>query len=149
MKTCSKCRQAKPLTEFTWRKDVRYLDGGYYASRCKMCMSDAAKAWQQANKVRAHAKQIECLAKGKYGERIVPGWYDPTKAREIYALAAEFREAGFKVDVDHIVPLRGQNVSGLHWHGNLRVCLTGHNRGKYNKLSPHHGPLATPEQKFV
>lgn len=144
MKTCTKCHETKPLDAFTWRKDARYWGGGYYVARCKTCMSDAAKAWQQANAVRAHAKQIECVVKAKYGEKAVPGWYDQAKAREIYEMAAEFRTAGFKVDVDHIVPLRGDRVCGLHWHGNLRVCLTGHNREKRNRMSPHHGPLAPP-----
>ena len=72
----------------------------------------------------------------------VPGWYDHTRAQEVYDLAAEFREAGFAVDVDHIFPLQGETVSGLHWHGNLRVCLATANRSKRNAVSPFHGPTA-------
>lgn len=129
-------------------------------SWCRECCSALACANQQKNKERAYAAQAKWrdenrtqwngwMAAANHKRycakmRRVPCWYDQAKAREIYELAAEFREAGFKVDVDHIVPLQGELVSGLHWHGNLRVCLAGHNRGKRNRMSPHHGLLAAP-----
>jgi hypothetical protein len=34
--------------------------------------------------------------------------------RDIYALARIYREAGIDCHVDHVVPLRGKTVSGLH-----------------------------------
>lgn len=64
-----------------------------------------------------------------------PAWADPAKIEEIYQLAHEFRQAGFDVHVDHIVPISGRNVSGLHVEHNLRVCLAQHNRRKSNNFS--------------
>lgn len=64
-----------------------------------------------------------------------PKWFDKEAVLSVYTLAQEFREAGISVDVDHIVPLKGKNVCGLHVQGNLRVCLQSHNRKKSNKLA--------------
>jgi hypothetical protein len=158
MKTCSKCQETKPLDAFSWRKDVRYAKGGYHASRCKACICANTKSWYADNKDRALARQAEwrdanrerwnavmaAVSKRYHSAKIerVPPWYDHDCAQEIYDLAAESRDAGFEVDVDHIIPLQGEDVSGLHWHGNLRVCLESANRSKRNAVSPHHGPLA-------
>lgn len=56
---------------------------------------------------------------------------------EVYALAKEFRESGIDVDVDHIIPLRGKNVCGLHVENNLRVCLKKNNQRKKNSVDDH------------
>lgn len=44
-KTCTKCREEKPLTDF-YRK-AREKDG--YAGNCKSCANAARKRWEQAN----------------------------------------------------------------------------------------------------
>jgi hypothetical protein len=150
MKTCTKCLRDLPDTAFSMTKDKR-LKVQTLQSWCKGCMAAKAKDWQEANKARAHAAQaawrdanrpqwnawMAAAYKKRQSAQLqrVPAWYDQDKVREIYELAAEFRAAGFKVDVDHIEPLQGTTVSGLHWHGNLRVCLASVNRSKGNKQS--------------
>lgn len=158
MKTCSKCAETKDLDQFTWAKSARYTAGGYYVSRCKACANEKTKTWYADNKGKALAKQAEwrdanrdqwnsrmaVAGKKRYCAKLqrVPGWYDHARVQEVYDFAAEFRQAGFEVDVDHILPLQGERVSGLHWHGNLRVCLATANRSKKNEISPFHAPLA-------
>lgn len=164
MKTCTKCHETKPFEAFSADRDKRRKTAGY-KSQCKACANERAKLSQQKNKEQRYAYQAAWRDANRaqwngwmaaaYKKRQcaqlqrVPAWYDQDKVREIYELAAEFRAAGFKVDVDHIVPLQAAEASGLHWHGNLRVCLAGVNRSKRNEMPRYHGPLATPEQKFV
>jgi hypothetical protein len=149
MKTCSKCHETKPFDGFTPTKDKR-LKVQTLQSWCKACMAAKAKAWQDANKDRAYAAQkswrqanrtqwngwMAAATKKRQAAKLqrIPTWYDDDLVKEVYALALEFREAGFQVDVDHLVPLQGDTVSGLHWHGNLRVCLASVNRSKGNRL---------------
>ena len=61
-----------------------------------------------------------------------PVWSDLNAIEEIYRDASEFRAAGLAVDVDHIIPLQGRLVSGLHVPANLRVLLSAANRSKSN-----------------
>jgi len=157
MKTCTCCHETKPIEAFSWTQDKR-LKVQKPQSWCKVCMTLKAKTWYAANKDRALAQQaawrganraqwnsrMAVAGKKRYCAKLqrVPCWYDQAKVQEIYELAAEFREAGFDVDVDHIVPLQAVEASGLHWHGNLRVCLVSANRRRRNALSLPHEPLA-------
>lgn len=53
----------------------------------------------------------------------------------IYAEARRMsREGGTQFQVDHIVPLNGKAVSGLHVEANLRVLPADVNRSKGNSL---------------
>lgn len=66
-----------------------------------------------------------------------PKWADAKAILEIYKLAEQLTLAtGTKHEVDHIVPLQGRNVCGLHVENNLRVVTVTENRRKFNK---HHG----------
>ena len=55
--------------------------------------------------------------------------------KEAHALAKiRERVVGGKWSVDHIIPIRGKVVSGLHTWNNLQVILMQQNRSKFNKL---------------
>lgn len=67
--------------------------------------------------------------------RATPFW---SQQEEIEALYGEARrltdETGIEHHIDHVVPLRGRNVCGLHVIANLRVITASQNKRKSNKL---------------
>lgn len=63
-----------------------------------------------------------------------PKWADKDKIAEFYEEAKRVtRETGIRHDVDHVVPLRGKHVSGLHVHTNLQVIPHIENVRKRNR----------------
>lgn len=63
----------------------------------------------------------------------MPKWADTKAIRQIYAECQRItRETGIKHEVDHIVPLNGVKVKGLHVAENLRVIPAKLNRKKSN-----------------
>jgi hypothetical protein len=67
----------------------------------------------------------------------MPSWADRDAIAEVYAEARRLTvETGTPHEVDHIVPLLGVGVCGLHWEGNLQVLPMTANRRKSNSLRP-------------
>jgi hypothetical protein len=51
-----------------------------------------------------------------------PKWANLKAIKNIYLKAAKLtKETGIQYEVDHIVPLAGKNVCGLHIHSNLQI----------------------------
>ena len=71
--------------------------------------------------------------------RALPFWLTEEDNRAIegmYELAATLtRLTGIQYEVDHIVPLQGKVVCGLHVPWNLGITTKAENRRKFNKLS--------------
>jgi 5-methylcytosine-specific restriction endonuclease McrA len=94
------------------------------------------KAWTQANKgkVLARVRKYE-LAKINR----TPQWLDKDDGwviQEIYELSYKrTKMTGIKWHVDHIIPLQGKLVSGLHVPANLQVIPAIINMGKGNKFN--------------
>lgn len=92
-----------------------------------------SKEWRQRNKgvMNAHkAKRKSDIL------RRMPPWLtadDKWMMREAYTLAAlRTKLTGVQWHVDHIIPLRGKKVSGLHVPDNLQVIPASVNQRKWN-----------------
>lgn len=83
--------------------------------------------WQKANvgKVRAMSRK-----RALYKLKAIPKWANLRRIESIYKAAAQ--KLGFVVD--HIIPLQGKTVCGLHVENNLSIILCRENSEKSNKL---------------
>lgn len=64
-----------------------------------------------------------------------PSWSDLSKIREIYKECSVIsKSTGIPHHVDHIVPLQGKLVCGLHVPNNLQILPAGENLKKHNKF---------------
>lgn len=66
----------------------------------------------------------------------VPAWADHKAIEQMYELAQIFISVGVRMEVDHVVPLQGKTVSGLHTHENLQLMTRHKNASKSNRVWP-------------
>lgn len=109
-----------------------------------------ASAWAKENldKVKAHKRKYAennrdkvnaATAKRRAAKlQATPPWLTKEQFDEIknyYSLAKELQWLSEEtLEVDHIIPLQGENVSGLHVPWNLQVLPRSLNISKSNKL---------------
>lgn len=133
-------------------KLVRYYTGkackfGHLSERftstggCKECIVCRVVTWRNHNRATHNARnrvyrqnnlRLMVAKMQKYRAtklNAMPSWVDISELKEIYQNCP----SGFQVD--HVVPLRGKNVSGLHVPWNLQYLTPQDNQRKSNKLS--------------
>jgi hypothetical protein len=88
--------------------------------------------YKKANRAKATADQMK-----RQADKMLrtPKWIDLKAVEAFYVEARRLTvETGVLHVVDHILPLRGKEVSGLHVQHNLRVITAQENNRKYNKV---------------
>lgn len=159
MKTCSVCKVEKELTSFYTQKD----GAQGVTSRCKECVKKSNKKWMDKNKdyFTAYTKEwyqnnknkvlIRCKehyknnknqytakqAKRRAAQLLrTPKWADSEKIKAYYDVCSFFNEVNgyIKYHVDHIIPLQGKSISGLHVHTNLQIIPAKENLSKGNRI---------------
>ena len=93
-----------------------------------------SKKWREANKGK---KNVDTAKRRAAKIQRMPKWLTEDEKERIscyYQLAAmRTRESEHSWHVDHIVPLQGKNVSGLHSPWNLKVIPAQENMNKGNR----------------
>lgn len=87
--------------------------------------------WADRKKYRRHADKIKQRnrLRESYCKQQTPTWANATVIDAIYAEARRTN-----MTVDHIVPLRGTNVCGLHVENNLQLLTRADNARKGNRF---------------
>jgi hypothetical protein len=83
------------------------------------------KAWHKANPGKRAAFSNKRRA---VKLQAIPKWFDKEKVDLVYAKAKEW-----DMHVDHVIPLQGKNVCGLHVWENLQLLHPSLNSSKGNK----------------
>lgn len=118
-----------------------------WSERNKERRREYMRRWQEANAAhraesyRSWAKANKHIVNALIAKRTAsklnatPKWADIHATRSFYREAARMtRETGIKHEVDHIVPLQGETVCGLHYAANLQILTKTENIRKGNKL---------------
>ena len=111
---------------------------GYYKYRDKHLAKRKRYVENNRAKVNALAKAYKIRKKNR-----IPIWVDKEHMwliKEVYELAQlRSKHFGYSWHVDHIIPLQGELVSGLHVIENLRVIPAVENIKKKNKFEIDNG----------
>ena len=131
-KLCSSCDQY--LLKSAFGKDSHRTD--LLANKCKSCIVSVNKEWYDKNK--DYHKEYLAANRQDYVARNakrrallkdrIPAWADLEKINLIYSLCPN----GYHVD--HIIPLQGETVCGLHVENNLQYLTAAENLAKSNKF---------------
>lgn len=132
------CRMGHVADQYTSNSEcmecVKAKNAKHYNDN-KQSHADRNSRWKRENKARnaanSNRRRLAQL-------RATPAWVTAEDERSIwlmYDIASALGVVhGQPFHVDHVVPIQGKTVCGLHVPGNLRVVPATVNRKKYNKF---------------
>ena len=142
-KECTKCGVVKALTAFS--KQAQKKDG--LRPHCRACDAIYRKKRLEQHKERDYAVTLKWAQENKGPRNAInakrrarklqatPAWADQEAIKAIYAEARRLEDVlGIPMHCDHVVPLQGELVCGLHVETNLQVIPAALNVRKSNKF---------------
>lgn len=151
MKMCCKCQQTKSLDLFHNNKNMP--DGKHHY--CKPCEKQRrqkiyannaeqhkarSNQWKRNNSTRVkqtkkiweanNRGRVNALWMKRYTNKLkaTPAWAELDRIQVVYQKAKQWN-----MQVDHVIPLQGKNVCGLHVWANLQLLDPSFNLSKGNK----------------
>jgi len=132
-----KNKKAVIKTNIRWRKNNR---DAYNAQRRIWYANEEHREYQQLYNKKHYESNKDAAAARCNKRRAIkysgtPIWANLEAIKKFYAEAqALTKSMGIKYEVDHIYPLQGEKICGLHCEFNLQVITQKENRSKSNKL---------------
>ena len=143
-KICTRCNEVKPLTAFNKKT------GNKFHSHCKECVAITRRIYYESNsnkvkkRVRSYKNSNKHMVNADRAKRraakleATPDWLTDEQLNEIkniYWLAQDLKKiTGEDYHVDHIIPLQGEEVRGLHVPWNLQILPADINLSKGNRI---------------
>lgn len=122
-KYCPECKSVKYYNEYYKNPN----QAGGLTAVCSTCQNNLESARQQLEYFRKN-KLARTVGYQLRKQKAVPNWADLSKIKEIYTNCPK------GMHVDHIIPLNGDLVCGLHIHTNLQYLTPEENIRKSNKF---------------
>jgi hypothetical protein len=162
MKTCNKCKHTKAVTDFrphketkdkltTYCKPCLQAQSKAWAEKNKNYLNDWYATYRKDNQhqIKLNQKKWREVNKGKKNSdtalrvaskmQRTPKWLSKEQKKaikEVYVMAKELETVfPWSQCVDHIVPLRGEKVCGLHVPWNLQILSAKDNMEKGNRYN--------------
>lgn len=133
-KTCRTCKRTMEIAHFYDTNHGRNADGKM--PHCKACWAERSR--KAAANLRSWYTSYHSARRGLKWDA-TPQWLSESHAAQIRAIYDHARDCsvvtGERYEVDHIVPIKGKNVCGLHVPWNLQVLPMSENRKKSNKVT--------------
>ena len=148
-KVCTKCNISYDLVDFHKRSSRNKGKG--LSSWCRFCLNKNNKKYRQENKKtlaakrkiydkqylknNKHLRNARNTKRRAYKLNATPNWAELDKIKIVYEKVKWLESlTGLRYHVDHIVPLKGENVCGLHVWANLQILEFGINCSKGNSI---------------
>jgi len=146
---CVECQREKVLRNRIENPERWKAYKDTYREKNRDALIERSRQWRQKNPTKKRAVELSWRQRNRHKIRAhkarrrlekldrIPRWADKDKIEEFYAAARKLSEAtGNEYHVDHIIPLRGKTVCGLHVETNLQILEGGYNRVKSNRHDP-------------
>jgi hypothetical protein len=129
--TCVECAK-EDRVHAEEKRQARMLTDVTFAAHRREQRNESNSGYRKRNRDKKSAEWAKYRADKL---QRTPKWADLGAIREIYRKAVQATKlTGFQYHVDHILPLNGKRVSGLHIAENLRVVTEFENLSKGSKF---------------
>lgn len=126
---CKECMKFRSMQYLIHNKEKRNEYGKEWRKNNPDKARNSYLNWKKENKDRVNANNAQRRAAKL---QACPKWLSHKQKEEIISL---YKNAQIlNMHVDHIIPLRGENVSGLHVPWNLQLLPSSENCRKSNKV---------------
>lgn len=160
----NKCRTCSAISSSSWREDNPGAFAEWYETNKGSRATYWAK-WYENNKehraetyaawARANPHIVRAVAARRVAAKLqaTPRWASQEAIRAIYQEAIKLtRATGIPHEVDHIYPLQGKTVCGLHCETNLQILTEAENIRKHNRMptdsETSSGAIPPPQSSF-
>ena len=116
------------------KTEIRAKQNKYREENREM-FAEMNRQWRKDNPEKARLNDVRCRYR-RY--RAIPSWLTDEQQKQINDIYKECKEmtmqTGIEHHVDHIIPIHGKSVSGLHVPENLQILTASENCSKKNSF---------------